>query len=242
MKKLMTACLAAMMTLAVSGVANAALTVIGTATDSAGSYNMVWENDTDGTSLVWLDMDTLNTWQGAMDWADDLTSTMTFEVDPAYSVTWTDGQWRLPECEDRTDEFGWGWPGGTAPGDEASYGYYIPGEAEHLFRSGGLTSTGPFENLETDPNANLARGYWLSTTHDHWTADTLPAAFNYNFGNGNLLATRLDYASGELRFATAVRSADVTTAAVPEPASIIVWSLLGIVGIGIGRSRRKRVS
>jgi hypothetical protein len=234
MKKLMTVCLAVTMILAVSGVANAALAVIGTATDSAGSYNMVWENDdTDGTSLVWLDMTTSNTWQGAMDWAAGLDSTMTYNVDPGYSVAFSDTQWRLPECEDRITTLGMAY--GTAPGNTHSFGYYIPGEAEHLYRSGGLTT---FENLNTTYIGN-----WLATTTDYPmrddtglfnSPDSDPGAYYYNIGNGNLALQRLDPRFGNpSKYTLAVRSADITV--VPEPATMC---LLGLGGLMLRRRKR----
>jgi len=240
------------MILGISGVANAELTVIGTATNSAGSYNMVWEHDTDGTSLVWLDMTTLTTWQGAMDWAAGLDSTMTYNFDPGYSVEWTDTQWRLPETEDRVSTLGMVY--GTVYGDtNASYGYHIPGEASHLFyvglgnlgardRDGNLvppedrfTNAGPFENLPTS-----YVGIWLATTtdwftypdHGFLTPDDGLAAYYYKLGNGDLAVQRLDY-STEDRYAFAVRSADITV--VPEP---MTMSMLAMGGLALIRRRR----
>jgi hypothetical protein len=228
MKKTLTIIVTALVFL-VSGSASADLDIIGTATDSAGSYNMVWENHTDGTSLVWLDMTTSNTWQDAMTWAAGLDSTMTYDVDSDYTVAFTDGQWRLPEVEDRvtsTDSI----PGGI--------GYNIPGEASHLFHSGGFANTGPFENLNTTYIGN-----WLATTSDYpmttneifLSPDNAPGAYYYNLGNDNLLFQRLDTRFGNpSKYTLAVRSADVTP--VPVPGAF----LLGSMGLGFATWRLKR--
>jgi hypothetical protein len=84
-------------------------------------------------------------------------------------------------------------------------------------------------------------------------------AFYVNDAAGNNLVTRsgltyeIDFAAGDyprrICSATGTESGawywddvSLTAEAIPEPATIIVWSLLGLAGAGLGRWRRKRAA
>ncbi|MHC4499354.1 MAG: Calx-beta domain-containing protein, partial [Planctomycetota bacterium] len=80
--------------------ASATLTVIGTATYDGNDYNLVWDDDNGGgTGVVYLDYDysagRFVNHPGAISWAGGLGATLTINLLPGHSVTWS-GDWRLP--------------------------------------------------------------------------------------------------------------------------------------------------
>ena len=83
--------------LSMSGMANAALTAIGTANYLGSDYNLIWDNDNNGHSIVWLDYANWGDWQTQMDWAADLGSQLTVTLKSGYAsdIDWTT-DWRLP--------------------------------------------------------------------------------------------------------------------------------------------------
>ena len=149
MKKNLVLSLVTLFLLMFSASAHAALTTIGTAQiDGTGpDYNLIWDDDNNGNSLVWLDYTTTyDSWFGIdwiyqRDWAAGLR--LTYNLNPAYTVTsWNDGSWRLP----------------TASGGS---GYdKINSEMGHLYY---LENTQDFANLEET-------WYWSGTAENHYNA------------------------------------------------------------------------
>jgi hypothetical protein len=91
------------------GIASADLAVIGTATWSeperpfSATYNLIWESNDDGKSLVWLDYTNPKAhWAGQTDWAAELGTFLTDYDTPGYSVDWT-GDWRLPAYDPQNE-------------------------------------------------------------------------------------------------------------------------------------------
>jgi hypothetical protein len=171
------------------GVANANLITIGTATYGGNNYNLIYDKDSPFGSIVWLDYSTSTaTWWVLRDWAAVLDKNLTYNIDPAYNITWS-GDWRLPSTVDGPFELSYD---GTT-----SYGYNnTSSELGHLFYTelgnkgkyntsgslqtgSGLTKYGQFQNL-------LASWYWSGTvvvagnppyTHHAWAfgaRDDLP--------------------------------------------------------------------
>jgi len=61
-----------------SGSAYAALMTIGTATYNDSDYNLIWDPDNNGNSVIWLDYsNSQTTWDNQVSWADDLNSNLT---------------------------------------------------------------------------------------------------------------------------------------------------------------------
>ncbi|MCP4368694.1 MAG: hypothetical protein GY797_11375, partial [Deltaproteobacteria bacterium] len=108
--------------------AQAGLTTIGTAAYGGSDYNLIWDDNNNGNSVVWLDYtNDLTDWQSQKDWALGLGSAITsYNIDPGYAVTWADADWRLPTTVDGPYVFGYD---GTTTG-----GYNITNsEMGHLY-------------------------------------------------------------------------------------------------------------
>ena len=91
------------------GLAQAALTTIGTATYGGSDYNLIYDDDDTGHGgggLVWLDYSNPPAnWTDQKDWAAGLDLGLTYNIDSAYIVTWNDTAWRLPDTIDGTYDY-----------------------------------------------------------------------------------------------------------------------------------------
>jgi len=77
--------------LCMTSVVHAALTTIGTATYKGKNYKLIWDDDNNGNSVIWLDFSNdVLPWQDQMDWAAGLDSDLSYNIDAAYNVTWDD--------------------------------------------------------------------------------------------------------------------------------------------------------
>lgn len=166
-----------------SGTANATLRVIGTATYNGIAYKLIWDDNNNGHSVVWLDFANGRlTHEAQVAWASSLNDAgvLTYSIDPAYSVSWN-GEWRLPATVDRALQ---PQPPGPVAGSLVQYGftasemghlYYTDlGNLPYIDSSGnlepgwGLNDTGPFEHLDR-------WFYWYETrsgTGDYWIFNT----------------------------------------------------------------------
>jgi hypothetical protein len=81
-----------------TGAANAELIKIGTANYNGSNYNLIWDPDNNGNSVVWLDYTNSSTsWSGQNEWADGLYSALNTNLYTDYNVTWEENiPWRLP--------------------------------------------------------------------------------------------------------------------------------------------------
>ena len=207
---------------AITGVANAGLLKIGTATYGGSDYNLIWNDDNNGNSLIWLDYTNgvLN-WEDQKAWAAGLDSSLTYHIDASYAITWIDEAWRLPSAEadpaagnERTSEMGnlyykeFGLqkrPGGP---------YYTADD---------LNDNSCFDNLSVE------RYYWSGTESQNNPANALAFWLGNGF-QGALTKTANDF------LGLAVRSGQVDTVSAPEPATIL---FLGFGLIGLAGLRRK---
>ncbi|MBT6225078.1 MAG: hypothetical protein HOI47_00320 [Candidatus Scalindua sp.] len=95
--------------------AQGTMTTIGTATYSGSDYNLIWDDDNNGNSVVWLDYtNSTANWTAQNTWASGLDVALTYNVDPGYAVTWNDVDWRLPTTVDGL--YVWGYDGTTTAG------------------------------------------------------------------------------------------------------------------------------
>ncbi len=214
-----------MVLLMMSGMAQAALTTIGTATYDDGSgakdYKLIWDDDYNGQSLVWLDYtNDWDTWQHQRSWASGLDTVLDIHLNAGYTVTWDNDSWRLP-----------------SGGDTEGYNSYS--EMGHLYyeelgnhqSNYGLNNTGDFEHLK-------ARVYWsgmLSDYEDDENFTVCAWAFNMDQGSWFPINIRYDV------YGLAVRSGEVSVSPVPVPGAIILLGS-GLFGVaGIGRKIRRDV-
>ena len=168
MKKKLIGLTVIMVLLGMIGIAQATLTVIGTATYNSTNYNLIWDDDNNGNSIVWLDYtNSIGTWQNQIDWASGLGSQLTVTLNPGYStdIDWSTG-WRLPDTVD--GPFSYGFEGD--PNEDGMYGYtagynLANSEMGHLF----YTELGNIGSINPDGSANTNPGapdYFLQNTGD----------------------------------------------------------------------------
>ncbi len=219
MRKILISMLAIVSVFIGAGLGHASLTTIGTATLGSIEYNLIWDDDNNGKSVIWLDYTNIpKHWLTQRGWAIGLDASITsYNIDPQYEVTWVDSQWRLPDT-------------GTSP----QWGYnQSTSEMGHLYYVElGLESYEDRENVDvTDAELNssnfdnLVPGYYWTGSVGNYAA----WAFNLRIGYQGF------YDSGASLFGMAVRSADVST--VPIPGSL--WLLgSGIIGLMVRKFRK----
>ena len=228
-----------------SSIAHATLTTIGTAGyDSDGSgniddnewYNLIWEHDDDGYSLVWLDYSNApKKWADQVKWVASLNGTdiLTYNIDSSYTVEWGENKWRLPSTVDGVYKYG---KDGTTTG-----GYNITtSELGHLFYVSlgnpgrfdvngkertdyGLKNTGDFENLIKTPQG----WYWSDTEY----SKTNGYAWNFSMYNG----LQFVYSESKgYRNGIAVCTPQVSVSSVPVSGAILLLGsgLLGLAAVG----------
>jgi hypothetical protein len=173
-----------------STIANAGLTVIGTATYNGNNYNLIYEDD---QGLIWLDYtySTGSNWDDYKKWASGLNASgaLSCNFNPGISITWK-GDWRLPNSVDGARR--WGCDGTTTAGFNIT-----SSEMGHLFYKSlgnqgcydinkklepgwgadaawGLKNKGPFVNLYPET-------YWSNTEYSAYTEQ----AWSFSFFSGS---------------------------------------------------------
>lgn len=235
--------------------ANAALTTIGQATyHLAGttnkSYNLIWDDNNNGNSVVWLDYASLSgsTWNNATKWATGLNATgvLSYTFNAGYGVDWGANSWRLPTTVD--GNFVSGHTGTTGKG------YNITtSEMGHLFYTE-LGNKG-FRNADGTYNANTAPNYLLTNvgefqqlkSTEYWSSES-PNAPYYNlaawyFAMGSGLQYITASNKSDPKSGLAIRTGQVTysdpTGGAPVPVPAAAWLLgSGLLGL-FGVARRK---
>ena len=118
---------------------NASLSVIGTASYSNNTFNLIYEDDNIYGGLVWLDL-TRGSSAWRTDWLSTLGEEMTVNLFPGYAtdIDWSTG-WRLPLTDESqcyvfpVPEFGYDGPDASGYHDYR-YGFnMVCSEMGHLF-------------------------------------------------------------------------------------------------------------
>lgn len=201
--------------------ADAALVTIGSATydpDGAGGnpprgeFNLVWDDDNNGASLVWLDYTNgALPWHAQAAWASGLEGALTYHLD-GYATAWTDAAWRL-----------------SGVGTSYNYTDIDTAEMNHLVISelGLWTNNVPSSALNNNPYFDhlVAASYWSNTSGKYYNTQ-----YNYTYPASP--------AAGMMGLA--VRAGSVTPVPVPALGWVAGASLLGLCGWrrGAGRARR----
>lgn len=222
--------------LIMSGVSHAALTTIGTATYKGSEYKLIWDDDNNGNSIVWLDYTNRSTdLDSQVRWASSLNGTgvLTINLYNGYTVDWGGSSWRLPAAVD--GRFEYGYDGTTTIGyniTSSEMGHLFYEELGNLgecdtsgnYQSGyGLTETGDFESL-------IASWYWSGT----WFTESSACAFVFSmlFGFQDFNVYTID------DYGLAVRTGHVSVSSTPIPGAILLLGsgLLGMVVVGRKKS------
>lgn len=211
------------------GTANAALTTIGTATYNGSDYDLIWDDNNNGNSVVWLDYTNAGTnWTAQNAWAGGLESALIVNLAAAYSVDWGTNSWRLPSTVDGA--FVQGFDGTTTGGfsiTNSEMGHLFYEELGNLGQYGtdgttqsgsGLNNTGDFDNL-------VASWYWSGMEYALGSSRAWNFYMNYGYQDHNLKSSNI--------YGLAVRTAQVTSNPVPIPGAILLFGsgLIGLIGL-----------
>jgi len=236
--------------MAASGAALATSTTIGTATYMGSEYNLIWDDDNNGNSLVWLDYSAPPAhWPDQMAWAAGLEAQLTYNLDPGCTVTWSDTSWRLPDAGS-SPLYGF-----QAATQELGHLYY-----DELGFTGGSSNGGATApDLASSVFENLAlSAYWTSTVDDiDYGFFVVEAAWMFAFMetrstpyNDTVYGFQDIDARGTGMFSPqhrglAVRSGEVVTSPqgpmIPEPMTMLAVAC-GLAGLGAYTRRDRRMA
>ena len=195
-----------------TGMVQADLTTIGTATYSGNEYNLIYEDDNIDGGLVWLDYTrSLAIWDTHVHWSQSLGGSLTVNLNAGVStdIDWSTG-WRLPYTQGHingNDFF---------PGNEMEHLYYIS-----LGNSGSLVNTHDFDNL-------YSLDYWSEHTAGNYDA------WAFHMGSGILHTSNRN----DAHYGMAVHVGEVSISVVPEPISSTLF-IVGGATLGFRRFRKK---
>ncbi len=215
MKKKLIAYGSGLFLLAFLGMAQADLVTIGTATYGGSDYKLIWDDDNNGNSVIWLDYTrggAASTWQSQMNWASGLDSSITsYNFYPGFSVTWN-GSWRLPSAGTNPQV------GYNQTTSEMGHLYYDElGNSAH----GPLSNTGDFDNLN-------ASWYWSGTELES------NSKYIWGFYMGTGQQGTLNRYNGY--YGLAIRIGQVSSVPIPGAVWLLGSGLMGMVALG----RRKK--
>jgi len=238
--------------------AQATLITIGTATYNDSDYNLIWDDDNNGNSVIWFDYTKIaDTLVNQMAWTDSLDDLLTYNIETQYSVTW-ESDWRLGNTVDGVYVHGYE----GDPDNDGVYSYtagynLANSEMGHLFyeelgnlghwnTDGSLNTfppfpyflqqTGDFDNLRAVP-------FWSGTEFtaepsDAWYFNMVSGGQYHN--DKDWLGYGLALRSGQISYSGVdpVPGPDPVPAPVPEPTTILLFGV-GLVGVA-GATRKKR--
>ncbi len=216
--------------LTMTGVAKASLTTIGTAIYDSNedgiiqqdeNYNLIWDDDNNGNSVVWLDYTTVAPVPGQLDWINALDdATLSINLYPGYSVTWDDDAWRLPSAGTIPDNY-WGGYGNTT--SELGHLYYVElGFQSYRDRGNQIVTTAELNATNFDNLDNYI--YWSGTDFAPYPSD------GWYFGMGSGFQG-YDPKDSYFYNGMAIRSGQVSAVPVPGAIWLLGSGLAGLVGL-----------
>ncbi|PIE61897.1 MAG: hypothetical protein CSA29_00970 [Desulfobacterales bacterium] len=247
MKKILS--LGTLALLLMTGMAHATLTTIGSATYNGANYNLIWDDDNNGNSVVWLDYKHAKAeWAEQRAWAASLDSALTINLNADYTVSW-EGSWRLPVSVDGPAVGGNGGPdangnynhttGYNLHNSEMGHLFYVELGNQGAFDTNGnfqspfgLKNTGEFNNI----TGNNRDWYWSDTE----LSEDPTQAFLFMMDDGgqglNYKTEPNPYGMDPNLFGLAVRTGQVSMVPVPGSIFLLGFGLTSLVGL----CRRKR--
>lgn len=232
--------------------ANATLTTIGTATYNGSEYKLIWDDDNNGNSVVWLDYTNSGYWSDQNSWVTTLDSFLTMNLQQGYSVDWGTNPWRLAavnEADALADMTKWGTgakSGYNLTSSEFGHLYYEElGNKGYYDVSGnlagspnyGLNNTGDFDNL-------LSVSYWTATPYNGPKNASYSAHWEFSAYIGRTLGGYDAYSADS---GLALRTGSVefqppppgSPSPVPEPTTMLLFGT-GLASLAGNRIRKRR--
>ncbi len=217
MKKTLTALASGLVLMGMTGMVHASLVTIGTGmfTYPSGApvdgvaHNLIWDNDNNGKSVVWLDHSFLPTTRAQM-MVNIAGAHMDITLN-GYTVDWVDDTWRMPSINGTE---AWGYDANTT-------------EIGHLFYDELGLSSGPttVEQLNaTNFDHLIPTAYFFS--EKVWDSYAYFSWF-FAMGNGGQNVCDIDGA----QYGLAIREANVSAVPVPGAVWLLGSGLIGLLGI-----------
>jgi hypothetical protein len=157
---------------------------------------------------------------------------VSYDIDPGYTVDWGTNSWRMPTAVDGPFAFshdGTATEGFNITNSEMGHLYYTELSNPGRYAIDGTENQGDWVNNTGDfENLDFSESYWSGTEYDGDTAWFFDMLDGYQ-------ATELKYTSHS---ALLLRNGQVSMAPVPEPTTMLLFSL-GILSLA-GVSRKKK--
>ena len=219
------------MVLGLVALGNATLITIGQASYGGNDYNLIWDDDNNGNSIVWLDYtNSDSSWSAQKSWAEGLDPFLMINLLTGYHIDWGTNDWRLPNSLDTYLSN----TGYNITTSEMGHLFYIElGNLGLYDELGNFPQTGYGFNNTGDFNNLLPSTYW--STEFTAMPSVENAAFFFTFSTGDQGLRNMDKPGLGL----AVRTGTVTyNSPSPVPGPPAIW-LLGSGLIGLAAVRRK---